>query len=215
MKEHLGDLVDIDKQNKSNRVITLAAVIGSLLFAAGAFFYSNYRIDKAQNSIWVLVNGKALELAMRHSTLDNRPVEVVNHVTNIMSYLFTLTPDADAIENNIQRALELGDYSVKKFTDELREQKYYNNIISGNVTQAIKIDSSSIKVDYSVYPYKVAVNARLEIIRPSNITIREIVCTMNVRNLEERTQKNAHGLLVEKFDAVSNNTIKSYTRDEQ
>ena len=174
-------------------------------------FYSLYK--KSQDSIYVLVDGNALQLAMRRNTTDNRPVEIRSHITTLMNYLFTFNPDSKDIENNIKKAYELSDNSVKEFVDNLTEQKYYNRIISSNISQKLKLDTNSIQLDLSNYPYKVYINAKLEMIRPSNITIRELKASMNVRNLPNRSDNNPHALLVENFTVLSNETIKTLNRN--
>ncbi len=54
------------------------------------------------------------------------------------------------INNNISKALYLGDASAKKQYDNLKENGYYRNIISGNISQILEIDT--IDINANVYP---------------------------------------------------------------
>ena len=205
-------MINLEKEHRKNRVIIISFMVFCSVFVIGVSFafYSLY--TKAQDSIYVLVDGNALQLAMRRNTQDNRPVEIRSHVSTLMDYIFTFNPDSKDIESNIAKAYELSDNSVKEFVDNLKEQKYYNRIIASNISQRLKLDTNSIQLDVSNYPYKVFVQGELELIRPSNITIREIKASMDIRNLPNRSDNNPHGLLVENFTVLSTKDIRSLNR---
>ncbi|MGB4776498.1 MAG: conjugative transposon protein TraK [Daejeonella sp.] len=210
-KHPLSDLKNIDKEHKRNRLIVFTVLVLSFSFAGYTFFTSNSLVEDNRSKIYTLVNGNALLLATRKDAQDNRPAEVRHHIKMFMELLFTLSPDKSQIEQNISQALYLGDNSIKQFRDRLQEQKYYDKLISSNASQTIKLDSNSIQVDYANYPYLAIVKVQQEIIRPSTITIKELTCTMTLRNIS-RSDNNPHGLLIEKFEVPSNNTIQTYDR---
>lgn len=212
MSDPLRPMLNIEKEHKSNRIIAIVAIVGSIIFSGGIFFYTQNEISKVRESIWVLVNGNALEMAMRRNTLDNRPVEIRSHIRIFMDKLFTFSPDGQQIESNIADAFELSDQSVKSFVNLLKEQKYYDQIIASSASQKLELDTAGIVVDLTSYPYKALVKGTLEIVRPSNITVRELICSMDLRNLPERSDRNIHGLLIENFVVNSNKTIKSVSR---
>lgn len=207
-------MINFEKEHKTNRLVVIVfailctIVIGSVTFV----FYDTY--TKAKESLYVLVDGNALQQAMRRNTMDNRPVEMRNHIRTFMSYLFTFNPDRSSINNNIKKALELSDESVKNFIDNLTEQKYYDKAISGNISHELTLDTSSIKLDLSGYPYKVTVIGEIQLVRSSKIEIRELICTMDIRNLPNRTDNNPHGLIIEKFFVQQNEKIKEFNRDQ-
>lgn len=205
-------MINLEKEHKKNRTIILCFMIFCSLavVSISAVFYNIY--TKSLDSIYVLVDGNALQVAMRRNTADNRPVEIKSHVKTVMNYLFTFNPDSKDIENNIKKAYELSDNSVKEFVDNLTEQKYYNRVISSNISQKLKLDTNSIQLDLSNYPYKAFVSGEIEMIRPTNITIREIKVSMDVRNLPNRSDNNPHALLVENFTVISNKTIRTLNR---
>ncbi|MEC3881832.1 conjugative transposon protein TraK [Parapedobacter sp. 10938] len=205
-------MLNIEKEHKTNRMIAIVAIVGSILFSGFVFLYTHTEIKKVRESIWVLVNGNALEMAMRHNTLDNRPVEIRSHIRIFMDKLFTFSPDGKQIEANIEDAFELSDQSVRSFVNLLKEQKYYDQIIASSASQKLELDTAGIVVDLTSYPYKALVKGTLEIVRPSNVTVRELVCSMDIRNLPERSDRNTHGLMIENFVVNSNETIRSVSR---
>lgn len=212
MSDPLKPMLNIEKEHKTNRMVAIVAIVGSILFSSFVFFYTNNEIRKVRESIWVLVNGNAIETAMRRNTLDNRPVEIRGHIRVFMQKLFTFSPDGQQIEANIADAFELSDQSVKEFVNLLKEQKYYDQIIASSASQKLELDTAGIVVDLTSYPYKALVKGELEIVRPSNITVRELVCSMDIRNLPERSDRNTHGLMIENFVVNSNKTIRSVSR---
>ena len=95
---------------------------------------------KVQDKIYILAGDKALE-AYSSGRKDNVPVEARDHVTMFHQYFFTLDPDDKVIDANLEKALYLADGSAKKQYDNLKETGYYSNIISGNISQKINVDS--------------------------------------------------------------------------
>ena len=51
---------------------------------------------------------------------------------------FTLSPDKNAIESNISRALLLADKSAYNYYRDFSEKGYYNRIIAGNINQVVQ-----------------------------------------------------------------------------
>ncbi len=98
----------------------------------------------------MLLNGKALE-AIAGEKKDNIPVEARDHIKMFHYYFFTLDPDDKVIQANITKALYLADGSAKRQYENLKENSYYSNIIAGNISQQISIDSIAVNTD--LYPY--------------------------------------------------------------
>ena len=78
-------------------------------------------------------------LALSQDLTQNRPVEAREHVKRFPRTLFTLSPDKNAIESNIKRSLFLADKSAFNYYRDLSEKGYYNRIISGNISQTIRM----------------------------------------------------------------------------
>ena len=124
-------------------------------------------------------------------------------------YFFTLDPDDKVIQANLLKALYLADASAKKQYDNLRENSYYANIISGNVSQEIRIDS--IRIDTDQYPFYFRCSAVQRIIRATSIVTRSLITEGYLRNVQ-RSDNNPHGFLIERWNTVENKDIKSENR---
>lgn len=176
----------------------------------GYSVWSSYRFAEAQRQrIYVLDGGKSLMLALSQDLSQNRPVEAREHVKRFHELFFTLSPDKNAIESNINRALFLVDKSAFRYYKDMQEKGYYNRIISGNINQAIQIDS--VACDFNSYPYKVQTYARQMIIRESNITERSLVTRCDLLN-SVRSDNNPHGFTMERFEILENRDIRVIER---
>ena len=135
--------------------------------------------------------------------------ELAAHVRRFHELFFTLSPDKNAIEGNIRRAMFLSDRSAYAHYVDPAEQGYYNRIISGNVNQRVGIDS--VKCDFHTYPYEVVTYAKLSIIREKSVTERSLVTRGRLLN-STRSDNNPHGFILEAFRVVENRDIRVYDR---
>ncbi len=176
----------------------------------GYSLWSSYHFAEQQRQkIYVLDGGKSLMLALSQDLSQNRPVEAREHIKRFHELFFTLSPDKNAIESNISRALFLVDKSAFAYYKDLTEKGYYNRIISGNINQAVLVDS--VVCDFDSYPYKVRTYARQLIIRESNITERNLVTRCNLIN-SVRSDNNPHGFTMEAFEIIQNRDIRVIDR---
>lgn len=180
-----------------------AGIVGWSLWKAFTF------AEAQRQKIYVLDGGKSLMLALSQDLSQNRPVEAREHVKRFHELFFTLSPDKNAIESNIKRALFLVDKSAFAYYKDLTEKGYYNRIISGNINQAIQVDS--VACNFNSYPYKVATYARQMIIRESNVTERNLVTRCNLIN-SVRSDNNPHGFTMEAFEIIENKDIRVIDR---
>ncbi|MDR2970078.1 MAG: conjugative transposon protein TraK [Tannerellaceae bacterium] len=184
-------------------VVLCAGIVGYTL-------WNSYSFAEAQRQkIYVLDGGKSLMLALSQDLSQNRPVEAREHVKRFHELFFTLSPDKNAIESNVQRALFLVDRSAFGYYRDLQEKGYYNRVISGNINQNIQVDSVSCNFD--TYPYKVDTYARQFILRESNITERSLVTRCNLIN-SVRSDNNPHGFTMEAFEIVENRDLRVIDR---
>ncbi|CDN30655.1 Conjugative transposon protein TraK [Mucinivorans hirudinis] len=194
------------KQIRLFAIIFISLCVG----IAGYSIWSSYTFAEAQRQkIYVLDGGKSLMLALSQDLSQNRPVEAREHVKRFHELFFTLSPDKNAIESNIKRALLLADKSAFNYYTDFAEKGYYNRIIAGNVNQVVQVDS--VACNFDTYPYKVNTYARQMIIRESNVTERSLVTKCNLLN-SVRSDNNPHGFIIEAFEVVENKDIKTQKR---
>ena len=153
---------NIDTAFRHIKGFSIILVLGSISIAVYAVYISNKTISQSQQKIFILANGKALE-AYASDRKDNIPIEARDHVKMFHHYFFSLDPDDKVIQSNITKALYMADRSAKQLYDNLKENNYYSNIISGNISQQIVVDS--ILININQYPYYFKCIAEQKIIR--------------------------------------------------
>lgn len=201
-------LRNIDTAFKHIRLFSLVLILGCVSAICFTIYKSFQLISQSQERIYILSNGKALE-AWSAERKDNIPVEARDHVRMFHHYFFTLDPDDKVIQANITKALYFADASAKKQYDNMKENRYYSNVISGNISQEINIDS--IRIDINQYPFYFRCFARQRLIRTTSIVTRSLVTEGYLRNVS-RSDNNPHGFLIEKWNTLENRDIKTENR---
>ncbi len=199
---------NIDSAFRHIKAFSLLIVAGCFLLC-GFVLYKSYELsERMQDKVYVLAGDQALE-AYASARKDNILVEAKSHIRMFHTWFFTLDPDEKVIDANISRALYLADGSAKIQYDNLKETGYYANIIAGNISQQISIDS--VEVNITKEPYSFHCYAEMKIIRPSSIVTRNLITRGYLRNVS-RSDHNPHGFLVERWETLENKDIKTESR---
>ena len=201
-------LKNIDTAFQHIKLFSLIVISTSALVCCYSVYKSFQLVHTSQERIYILSNGKALE-AWSAERKDNIPVEARDHVRMFHYHFFTLDPDEKVITSNITRALYLADASAKRQYDNLKENRYYSNVISGNISQQISFDS--IRIDIDQYPFYFKCHAKQTLIRTTSIVTRSLVTEGYLRSVS-RSDHNPHGFLIEKWNTLENNDIKTVNR---
>ena len=199
---------NIDSSFRHIKIFTILVVAGCFLLC-GFVLYKSYELSaRVQDKIYILAGDQAME-AFASKRKDNVLVEAKSHISLFHIYFFTLDPDDKVIEKNISKALYMADASAKKQYNNLKETGYYANIIAGNISQQISIDS--ITVDIKAEPYFFHCYGKERIIRPNSIVTRNLITQGYLRNVS-RSDHNPHGFLIERWETLENKDIKTENR---
>ena len=199
---------NIDTAFRYVRLFTIVVIVACFLLCAFVLYKSYQLAAMTQSKVYVLANGKALE-ALARERKDNIPVEARDHIRMFHHYFFTLDPDDKVIQGNLTKALYLADGSAKRQYENLKENGYYSNIIAGNISQQINIDSIALQTNN--YPYYFRCYGTQEIIRATSTVTRSLTTEGYLRNVS-RSDNNAHGFLIERWSTIENRDIKTITR---
>mgnify|MGYP005874644383 FL=1 len=202
-------LTNIESSFKRIRLMLIVFVCCCTLIAGYSLWSSYSFAEKQREKIYVLDGGKSLMLALSQDLSQNRPAEAREHVRRFHELFFSLSPQKDAIEHNIHRALLLADKSAYNYYVDFAEKGYYNRLISGNINQVLQVDS--VVCDFGSYPYKARTYARQMIIRESNVTERSLVTDCQLQNAV-RSDDNPNGFIIEYFTIMENKDLRSVER---
>jgi conjugative transposon TraK protein len=201
-------LKNIDTAFKHVRAFSMLLVVVCGVISLYAMYSAQQTIRRAEDKIFVLANGKVLE-AIGMDRKDNIPVEARDHISTFHEYFFTLDPDDKVIQTNLTKALYLADRSARDQYNSLKENAFYANIISGNISQDINIDSITLNMDQ--YPIPFRCRATVKIVRPSSIVTRSLLTEGYLRNMN-RSDNNPHGFLIERWKTIENKDLKTESR---
>ena len=201
-------LKNIDAAFKHIKTFSICLIAACMLICGFTVYKSYQFVSNDQQHIYILANGKALE-AFSAGRKENIPVELRDHIRMFHNYFFSLDPDDKVIESNINKALYLADNSAEKVYSDLKEQGYYANLISGNISQQLTIDSIRVNIDQ--YPYYFHCYAQEKLIRSTSIVTRSLVTEGYLRDVE-RSDNNPHGFLIERWNILENKDLKTENR---
>lgn len=199
---------NIDSAFRQIRMFSIVVVVAFTIIAVYATYKSYEASYHSQQKIYILANGEILD-AYAADRKDNIDVEARDHVKMFHHYFFSLDPDDKVIQSNITKALYLSDASAKQQYDNLKENGYYANLISGNISQKMRADSITINTD--VYPFYFRYKGEQKIIRPTTIVTRSLITEGFLRNVS-RSDHNPHGFLLERWRTLENKDIRIQNR---
>jgi conjugative transposon TraK protein len=202
-------LKNIESAFRHIRLFSFILILAAVLLSCYSIYKSYAFAERLQQQVVILPDGKAMQ-AIISTRKDNIPVEGRRHVNDFHTYFFTLAPDDKAIEENIKKALYLADGSAKRVYDDLKENGYYSQVISSNISQELQVDS--IVVHQERHPYYFKFYGKERIMRPMSVTIRSLITEGYLRDLQTRTDNNPNGFLIEKWSILENKDIQVQKR---
>ena len=200
---------DIEQSFKVMKYITTLALGTAAVVILGAMLLYTNRTQSLTDTIYVVDRGSAV-MASRTPEDGYRDIEADDHVLRFHELMLNVTPNAESIKRNLDRALILSDKSAYDYYMDLSEKGFYQRMISANITQEFVADS--VKVSMESYPYKVKTYGKLYLMRESNINLYEFESQGQLVEVE-RSPSNPHGLMLEKFHVTRNENIGSRRRN--
>lgn len=199
---------NIDSAFKLSRTVSIMAIAGSIGFSAFVVYFSEKRSSEKDKKIFVIANGKIFE-AFSDERGKYWPIEIRDHVKMFHFYFFTLQPDETFIKKNIEKSLYLADNSAASEYNNLRENGFYSSLVSANISQEIECENIEVNLDTSPWSFKYT--GKLRIIRATTIVIRSLV-TEGILQITQPSDKNPHGLRIEKWRVLENKDISTTNR---
>jgi conjugative transposon TraK protein len=196
-------LNNIDTAFQNMRRFNIAFLIMATLLCGYIIWKSFEMVARERDRIYILSNGKVLS-ALADSRRENLPVELRDHIASFHRYFFTLDPDEKVIQENMAKAFNLADISAKKVYDNLREQGFYANIISANISIRLEVDS--ISLDLTSMPYSFTCYATQDIIRSTSTVKRRLETKGQIRTVT-KSDNNPQGFLIQRWETILNEDL--------
>jgi len=209
METTIKSFSTIEKSFSRLGIITIGSIVMSGVIAITSIISYMSFCERQREKIYVLDQGKSLLLALQSDKVSNRPIEINDHITRFHELFFTLAPNVESVEHNINAALNLSDRRAYEYYNDLKSEGYYSRLITASMSQSVVVDS--VRVNYSQYPYHATTYATMYIVRSNSVTTRKLITSCTVRDIA-RSNVNPHGLLIEKFEVLDNSTIRENKR---
>lgn len=194
---------NIETKIKLSLFISLTSFITSIIICIIAFSYASKMITAEKNQIYVLDHNVPL-VAVRTNILDNREAEYKASIETFHDLFFSLPPDNEYIQKQLNKAMFLIDASGLAQYNTLKEKGYYSGLIS--TSSVITCTKDSILLDLNTKEWKYFGKEKIE--RPSSITIRSVVTTGSLQDVT-RTDNNPHGVLITNWRTLENKDLKN------
>lgn len=196
----------IEEKIKINKVVSIATICSAVVIVISVLVFAFMMIRDSRKSMYILDNGVPV-MVKQVDELLNRPVEYKSQIELFHRLFFTLPPDNDYIKENIEKSLYLIDESGKKEYTNLRENGFYNQIVSSNAMVTIKTDSIKINEENQKFIYY----GTQTINRKTALITRKLITEGSFENIM-RTNNNPHGVLLKNWKILDNSEISSQSK---
>lgn len=180
---------------KTNRFIVLAVVISA---ASSSFFsvWMAYNVNKKalNSSFAVNTDGSIIPLKLV-TQQENFKIEALSHLQLFHTYFYNI--DASNYEQNLEKALWLGNSSVDNLYRQKKADGVYNRLLQYSLVQKVLSISSQIEKRDGVHAFRTV--TIFEINRGSTIDTYELVSTGKLLAVDRNFPHNPHGLLITDF----------------
>lgn len=195
MNDSITFLQNIQTGFKKMKLITVLSVVSATIVSIAAVGAAFWFAENQRSQVYIVDEGSVL-MASRTSNSAQRDLEVGDQLKTFLRLFFNIAPNMTTIESNISMALELADASASNYYTDLQEKQYFSRIVESGISQSIEVDS--VKVNVLTYPYQAEAYGHLYTVRSSNASRVSYVATCTATE-SQRTPKNAHGILLERF----------------
>jgi conjugative transposon TraK protein len=187
--------------------ISLGSLLTSLMIVGMICLYAFKLVSNAQKSIYLLDNNIPI-LARQTDIQMNRPAEYRAHVDLFHSLFFSLTPDDNYMEYQMKRAMYLVDESGMQQYNNLKENGFFNSILSSSSVLTLQTDSVAVDMPRLYFRYY----GKLRIDRRSSTVVRSLITEGYLKDIP-RSDNNPHGVLITNWKTLENKDLQDVEKN--
>lgn len=197
---------NIESKIKLALIVSIGSFIMAIIIAALSLAFATRMIAKERSQIYVLDNNIPL-VATKTNIEDNREAEYKANIAAFHDFFFSMPPDDEYIQRQMDKAMYLVDASGIAQYNTLKEKGYYTNLVSSSSVVTCTMDS--IHLDMNTKKWIFFGKQKIE--RPSMITVRSLVTEGGLQDIP-RTINNSHGVLITNWKTIENKDIINETK---
>jgi len=187
--------------------IAIGSFLTAIILTVVCCAYAYRQVSDARKSIYILNNNVPL-LATQTDVRMNRPAEYRADVDLFHSLFFSLTPDDRFIEYQMKKAMYLVDQSGVEQYNNLKENGYFNSILSTSSVISLQTDSVTLDVSKSYFRYY----GKLKIDRRSSTVVRSLITEGYLKDIP-RSDNNPHGVLITNWKTLENKDLENVQKN--
>jgi conjugative transposon TraK protein len=198
---------NIEAKVRLATVIAMGSLIMAVIVIGINSLYAYRMVANAQKSIYIL-DGNVPVLARQTDAQMNRPAEYRAHVNLFHSLFFSLTPDDKYMEYQMKKAMYLVDESGMKQYNDLKENGFFNSILSSSSVLTLQTDSIVLGVGSAYFRYY----GKLKIDRRSSTVVRSLITEGYLKDIP-RSDNNPHGVLITRWKTLENKDLQDVAKN--
>jgi len=198
---------NIEAKVRLATIVALCSLLSAIIISLIVSSYAYRQVADARKSVYILNNNVPL-LASQTDVQMNRPSEYRADVDLFHSLFFSLTPDDKYIEYQMKKAMYLVDQSGVEQYNNLKENGYFNSILSSSSVLTLQTDSIAVDMPKKYFRYY----GKLKIDRRSSTVIRSLITEGYLKDIP-RSDNNPHGVLITNWKTLENKDLEDVQKN--
>lgn len=171
----MKELHQIHKKEKFNRIVLIGTIVTCFLVTCVVSIYAMSVVKEGKKNIYVMYNDSNLVRA--HSTDINNSQDILmrKSIEGLNQLLYQQFPETNNVNKQLKRAIAMSDNSVNGAINQLKNNNFFNNILTQGMTSLLLKDT--IMIDYSKRPASFTFLGKLKMQKNENSVLRQIKTT--------------------------------------
>jgi len=198
---------NIEAKIRLSTFLAGGSFVAAVIISVTALAYASRQAADARKSIYILAGSVPVQ-AMQTDMELNRSVEYRADIDLFHSLFFSLTPDDKYIEYRLKKAMYLVDESGVRQYNNLKENGYFNSILSSSSVLTLTTDSIALDMQRRYFRYY----GKLKIDRRSSTVTRSLITEGYLKDIP-RSDNNPHGVLICNWKTLDNKDLSDVPKN--
>lgn len=198
---------NIESKVRLATFIAAGSLLTALVIVIINSFYAFRIVSDARKSIYIIDNNVPI-LARQTDMQMNRPAEYRAHIDLFHSLFFSLTPDDNYMEYQMKKAMYLVDESGMQQYNDLKENGFFNSILSSSSVLTLQTDSIALDFPKRYFRFY----GKLKIDRRSSTVVRSLITEGYLKDIP-RSDNNPHGVIITNWKTLENKDLSNVEKN--
>lgn len=198
---------NIEAKIRLATIVSVGSLIAAIVIVGFTCLFAFRVVANAQKSIYILDNNIPIQ-ATQTDVQMNRPAEYRADIDLFHSLFFSLTPDDKYMEYEMKKAMYLIDETGMKQYNDLKENGFFNSILSSSSVLTLQTDSITLDMGRKYFRYY----GKLKIDRRSSTVVRSLITEGYLKDIP-RSDNNPHGVLICAWKTLENKDLQDVQKN--